>query len=1101
VAPSPSRATHRIIARGDVVAVVGLIFLCAALFGPHLLGLSTFVGTSDRLHIFLNIRELQVDALQTLGRVPAWSDAILLGTSIHGLHWMLLNPDPIGAIMALFPAREVFRVAGYITALQYTITAVAAYLFIRDVVRSPFPAAVGAMLYVCSMLPIHWISIHDPAFAMFTLQPIGLLILRRVGPGRLAYSFLTLTAVVVALVGFAFLQTVPYVLVFFGLYAAYRFATVRNWCPLVVLGAASIVGILTTAPRLGTTMEDFRELSRSSSIQNTCSCEVLRWLDEGIFGRYPQEAAELGNRFLNLHEGLQVYSSTFAAAGVIVMLLRPRGGPAVIAGIGFLVTLAFLALPATGGGRAALWLLAGTGALAAWGLARPLLGRRAGMPPSAFVNDPDMRFFILFTLLGLAIVLSDQLRYLVYLAFFRVDFTHARIAVTIVLPLSVLGAAFVHELFGGPADGMARAGRPHLLALVVGGALAVGTLLLLDPVARAVVEQWFSSATGLEANGSWVISTVGVGRIVVALAVFVVVLTINWLARHVDLKPSAGRLRISWRRTGGSWRRLVPAYMLGCLILGHAFGHTYFQLNGAHTWTYPVPFLENNAFSPPGDVMFPPEPAARQAVRDRLETDAYRSITVSAPDGYPTYQTPSERGYSSFVAAFWQLRLANGYLGLSRRIEALPWPAASKTLRGISFTDQRTLPWQLLAALNVKYAIVASPSLLFNVPVDPARRGADAGPDDLTILENPLPVTPRTFFAERVTPRTLPAPPAWAAVLESPTGVSVFVTKEHAVHVAWQAGDSDSTYQVYRRQVVPTPGTKDDLLGTTGRGATGLLDTVLVPGATYEYRLRACDSRGCSEPSQPVTAQVSVGSVVEPRQLAATPRSGTEVLVTWEPVDQAASVRVEIIASTGGIAAPPVEVPPGIRSSVVSGLRPLRDYVIRLRACTSAGCSPHTAPERVSMPSALTGADLDGVIPADPADESIVEGLEVPLVLASAAGAIDADFREPDRIRIAVEPATVERFLVVNELYHPSWHAYANGPGGRTELKVWPTNIVMRGILVPPGVTQIELRFEPFMQSWRALLLVLAGLTLGAGGWMALRRLDRWRPDRATGAS
>jgi len=120
-----------------------------------------------------------------------------------------------------------------------------------------------------------------------------------------------------------------------------------------------------------------------------------------------------------------------------------------------------------------------------------------------------------------------------------------------------------------------------------------------------------------------------------------------------------------------------------------------------------------------------------------------------------------------------------------------------------------------------------------------------------------------------------------------------------------------------------------------------------------------------------------------------------------------------------------------------------------------------------------------------------VDGLAAPLTFGSTGGAIRATYGG-DRVRLQLEPADVQRFLVVDELYHPGWHAYA----GSTELKVWPTNIVMRGILVPAGVTDIELRYEPFFLSWIARICVIAGLLLGAVGWVVLRRLDAPRGVR-----
>ena len=130
----------------------------------------------------------------------------------------------------------------------------------------------------------------------------------------------------------------------------------HDWRPFVALGAAGLVGILLAAPRLGTVAEDFRELSRSASIQSTCPCELLRWLDDGLFGRYPSETLALGNT-INLSEGVQLYSSTFAAIAVVALLLRPRGGPSRLLGLSFLLMLALLFVPVVGLGPGGLALL------------------------------------------------------------------------------------------------------------------------------------------------------------------------------------------------------------------------------------------------------------------------------------------------------------------------------------------------------------------------------------------------------------------------------------------------------------------------------------------------------------------------------------------------------------------------------------------------------------------------------------------------------------------------------------------------------------------------------------------------------------------------
>ncbi len=98
-----------------------------------------------------------------------------------------------------------------------------------------------------------------------------------------------------------------------------------------------------------------------------------------------------------------------------------------------------------------------------------------------------------------------------------------------------------------------------------------------------------------------------------------------------------------------------------------------------------------------------------------------------------------------------------------------------------------------------------------------------------------------------------------------------------------------------------------------------------------------------------------------------------------------------------------------------------------------------------------------------------------------------------DRIVIDASPSTHARFLVINEAYNPRWHAYADG----RELPIYPTNIIMRGLVMPPGTTRVTLRYRSMVDdSWKylAALLPAAGLTV-----LGLRRPLRILTARVLG--
>jgi len=83
-----------------------------------------------------------------------------------------------------------------------------------------------------------------------------------------------------------------------------------------------------------------------------------------------------------------------------------------------------------------------------------------------------------------------------------------------------------------------------------------------------------------------------------------------------------------------------------------------------------------------------------------------------------------------------------------------------------------------------------------------------------------------------------------------------------------------------------------------------------------------------------------------------------------------------------------------------------------------------------------------------------------------------------------IEPRPEPRFLVLNELYHPRWRAYAAG----REIPVHAVNVVMRGVAVPSDVSEIEFRFVPLLWTVGAKATFATAAALAIGVTWGLRR-------------
>ena len=197
----------------DLAALLILAAMGLWLFRMHLLGDSTFIGDSDRLNTFLNIRKFEVDSIQRMGRVPAWNDFMFLGFGTFGLHYMLLSADPIAYLEALFPIQHLFRVAGFVSCGFLILSGWVAFCFMKETCGHLFSSLVGAGLYSVSAFSIIRISQVDNAFSVLICLPAGLLFLRRVGPGSTGWCLFGLSVTFVYLLLFTFLQEVAYGLI------------------------------------------------------------------------------------------------------------------------------------------------------------------------------------------------------------------------------------------------------------------------------------------------------------------------------------------------------------------------------------------------------------------------------------------------------------------------------------------------------------------------------------------------------------------------------------------------------------------------------------------------------------------------------------------------------------------------------------------------------------------------------------------------------------------------------------------------------------------------------------------------------------------------
>lgn len=91
----------------------------------------------------------------------------------------------------------------------------------------------------------------------------------------------------------------------------------------------------------------------------------------------------------------------------------------------------------------------------------------------------------------------------------------------------------------------------------------------------------------------------------------------------------------------------------------------------------------------------------------------------------------------------------------------------------------------------------------------------------------------------------------------------------------------------------------------------------------------------------------------------------------------------------------------------------------------------------------------------DPEKISFVEDFKDTNLQISSLGPEPKIEGSGDHLIVRFKPSSYPRFLVLNELFYPGWEAEGDGK----KLKIYPTNVVMRGLVIPPGMRSVTLMY------------------------------------------
>ena len=194
---------------------------------------------------------------------------------------------------------------------------------------------------------------------------------------------------------------------------------------------------------------------------------------------------------------------------------------------------------------------------------------------------------------------------------------------------------------------------------------------------------------------------------------------------------------------------------------------------------------------------------------------------------------------------------------------------------------------------------------------------------------------------------TLPLPPG------APSGLTASAVSSGQINLSWTAASGTvATYHVERST---TPGSGFLEIGSVGAATTTFPNSGLNASTQYFYRVRACNTGGCSAYTLEASATTLPNLPGAPSGLIASTVSAAQINLSWSAgtgtIDSYRIERRTGAAAFGEIAV----VPSATLTHADLGLAAGTQYDYQVRACNVSGCSAFTAPALGHHAAARTG--------------------------------------------------------------------------------------------------------------------------------------------------